>query len=249
MIHFSFLGTSGAWALPRPRCTCPQCLSPDPRDSRTRSSILLDRRVLIDCGTDFSIQWARAGHPILSDVLLTHGHHDHILGLRDLCPDYADLSWGRVRVWALSDTLDTVRKVHGDLPLEYCEVIPGRAVRIAGYDIEFLEVEHSPRTPTSGILMDGSVFYAPDICCLPRPTASRIRGIDLLVTDGSSPDRSLPNHWPMNEAVQRADELGIERLVFTHVGHSGQTMGDLQAMLQRPTHHIAWDGLSISSGK
>src|SRR5947209_8260297 len=51
----------GAWPIPRLGCDCPQCTSPDPRDARLRSSLLLDGRILVDAGPDAYEQLRRAG--------------------------------------------------------------------------------------------------------------------------------------------------------------------------------------------
>ena len=78
-----FLGTAAAWPIPRLGCSCPQCSSDDPRDARLRSSILVERRVLVDAGPDAYAQLRRAG-VVPEAVVLTHGHHDHVLGLHEL---------------------------------------------------------------------------------------------------------------------------------------------------------------------
>jgi phosphoribosyl 1,2-cyclic phosphate phosphodiesterase len=77
------LGTSAGWPIPRLGCDCPQCTSDDPRDRRLRSSLLLDRRILVDAGPDAYAQLMRAG-AVPEQVVLTHDHHDHVLGLHVL---------------------------------------------------------------------------------------------------------------------------------------------------------------------
>lgn len=64
-----FLGTGTSSGVPQIGCRCPVCRSDDPRDIRTRTSVLLEtddhRLVLIDCGPDFRQQMLRfiATHP------------------------------------------------------------------------------------------------------------------------------------------------------------------------------------------
>lgn len=78
MFNLLFLGTSAHLPIPREGCNCPQCASPDPKDRRTRSSVLINLDTLIDCGPDVLQQLRR--HRIKSNtiknVILTHNHND-----------------------------------------------------------------------------------------------------------------------------------------------------------------------------
>ena len=66
-------------------CGCATCTSPDPRDRRLRTSVLIatddDGRLLIDAGPDLRQQALRHDIRRLDAILFTHGHADHILGL------------------------------------------------------------------------------------------------------------------------------------------------------------------------
>ena len=55
----TFLGTGTSNGVPVIGCSCPVCMSSDPRDKRTRCSAMLesaDTRIVIDCGPDFREQ-------------------------------------------------------------------------------------------------------------------------------------------------------------------------------------------------
>lgn len=71
-----FLGTGTSTGVPQLGCACKVCTSTDPRDTRTRTSAILEtdehRLILIDCGPDFMTQMhrylrvhARKEHPEL----------------------------------------------------------------------------------------------------------------------------------------------------------------------------------------
>ena len=55
-MKITFLGTGTSCGVPRIGCDCEVCTSHDPRDTRLRSSVLVqtaDANILIDCGPDF----------------------------------------------------------------------------------------------------------------------------------------------------------------------------------------------------
>ena len=86
-MRLTFLGTGTSTGVPTLACRCPVCTSSDPRDKRTRPSVLLEfdgRAVVIDTAPDFRQQALREGMERLDAVLFTHTHADHVLGLDDV---------------------------------------------------------------------------------------------------------------------------------------------------------------------
>lgn len=83
-----FLGTGTSSGVPQMGCGCKVCLSTDPRDKRTRASVLIEtddhRLILIDCGPDFRQQMLRflEAHPYHSDTTLPY-HHRHVAEMTD----------------------------------------------------------------------------------------------------------------------------------------------------------------------
>src|SRR5690606_29945422 len=76
-----FLGTGTSVGVPAIGCRCAVCLSSDPRNRRTRSSIAVEydgMRLVIDTGPDFRQQMLDAGIDHLDAVLYTHSHADHV---------------------------------------------------------------------------------------------------------------------------------------------------------------------------
>ena len=78
-------------------CTCAVCRSTDPRDVRSRPSILIEllgpapglpssatRFVLVDTSPDLRMQALRHDVTRVDAILYTHSHADHILGLDEM---------------------------------------------------------------------------------------------------------------------------------------------------------------------
>ncbi|MCQ2173602.1 MAG: MBL fold metallo-hydrolase [Bacteroidales bacterium] len=82
----TFLGTGTSSGVPMLGCSCPVCVSKDPRDKRLRASAYVEYgglSILVDCGPDFRQQALRSGIDHIDGILLTHNHMDHTGGLDD----------------------------------------------------------------------------------------------------------------------------------------------------------------------
>ena len=68
-------------------CDCHVCTSPDKKDKRLRSSILVESpktTLVVDAGPDFRYQMLRAKVRRLDAIVFTHPHKDHVAGLDDV---------------------------------------------------------------------------------------------------------------------------------------------------------------------
>jgi phosphoribosyl 1,2-cyclic phosphate phosphodiesterase len=81
------LGSGTSTGVPMVGCNCDVCTSTDPRDKRSRASILVEtgeHNIIVDTSTDLRKQAIREGIPRIDAVLFTHTHADHIHGIDDL---------------------------------------------------------------------------------------------------------------------------------------------------------------------
>jgi phosphoribosyl 1,2-cyclic phosphate phosphodiesterase len=86
-IKITFLGTGTSGGVPMIGCSCYVCTSPDEKDKRLRSSILVQSRtttLVVDTTPDFRTQMLRENVKKLDAVIFTHPHKDHIAGLDDI---------------------------------------------------------------------------------------------------------------------------------------------------------------------
>ncbi len=249
-----FLGTGTSVGVPQVGCRCEVCTSSDPRDKRTRPSLLLEtggKRLLIDIGPDFRAQMLREGIESVDAVLLTHAHADHILGIDDLRA--VNNRTGRsIPIYATERTHAVVRRVFfycfesdpyasrprfeprffGEAPFEAegVEAVPVRAIHGT------MEV-HGFRF--------GKFAYITDAKVIPPESLALLEGVEVLVLNALR-FRYHPTHFSVDEACAVVEKVGPERAFLTHMGHGimhGRDSARLPAGVE-----FAWDGLEIEIG-
>ena len=81
------LGTGTSVGVPAMGCRCDVCTSDDPKNNRTRCSVIMglpQGNLLIDTSPDLRTQLLREKIGIVNAVAYTHEHSDHVMGFDDL---------------------------------------------------------------------------------------------------------------------------------------------------------------------
>ncbi len=111
--RLTFLGTGTSTGVPMIGCDCQVCTSSDPRNQRTRPSVLLafpGGNLLIDTTPEMRMQLLRERIRFVHAIAFTHSHADHLFGLDDarLFPRWIG---GPVPIYCEHDTEQTIRRV------------------------------------------------------------------------------------------------------------------------------------------
>ena len=234
------LGSGAAWPIPRLGCDCAQCTSGDARDSRLRSSLLLDSRVLVDAGPDVYQQLRRA-EAVPEMIVITHHHYDHILGLHALA------KLGRLPLHMTKECERGVRAVFPRLDFRVMHLTPGVRLELGdGLVAQPFDVPHSDNTRTVAFRFTfpsgATLVYAPDIGG--PPESKLARNADVLMLDGSTRDQRPGGHMPISQGLEVARQLKAKRTLFTHIGHRTGTFLELESWLDGAAE-VAYDGLQI----
>src|SRR5512139_3811126 len=86
-VTLTILGSGTSHGIPMIGCDCAVCTSIDPRDKRTRTSVVAQvagRSILVDTAPELRIQCLANNIRRVDAILYTHQHADHITGLDDL---------------------------------------------------------------------------------------------------------------------------------------------------------------------
>lgn len=245
------LGSGTSMGVPSIGCECHVCTSDDPRDKRTRPSVLVqyeDRSVLIDTTPDFRQQAIAAGIRRLDAVLYTHAHADHILGLDDLRP-VSFRHEGKLPLYASASTAESIGKVFKYIfdadykfgGLARVEMRPLEdGVEIQGARFETIKVIHG-ETEIDGFRF-GSAAYLTDFSEIPESSLRRLEGLDILFLDALR-RKPHPTHSTVEQSLKIVERLRPKRTFFTHISHDlkhEETNASLPDGVE-----LAYDGLRL----
>ena len=233
-------------------CGCATCTSADPRDTRLRPSVFIERAdgtsLLIDASPDLRAQALRHGIRRVDGILFTHAHADHVLGL-DETRRFTALQGGTMKCYGDSETIAEVGHVFayafrggpegGGVPR--LELIPVSApFEAAGQRVVPIPVFHG-ELPIFGYRL-GSFAYVTDCSRIPESSWRLLQGVRVLVMDALR-HTPHPTHFTLGQALDAVARIGPERALLTHISHD---LGHAATSACLPPNvELAYDGLIV----
>ncbi|MFL5738594.1 MAG: MBL fold metallo-hydrolase [Flavisolibacter sp.] len=251
-IKINFLGSGTSSGVPMIACDCNVCTSPDKKDKRLRSSILVESEntvLVVDTTPDFRYQMLRAEVRHLDAVLFTHPHKDHIAGLDDVRA-YNFFQEQAMQVYANQMTIDGLMrefayafadKKYPGVPQLELNSIGLEAFSIGDIPILPIMVWHM-KMPVFGFRF-GSFTYITDANRIDDSEKEKIRGSKVIVVNALRKEKHI-SHYNLHEAIQLVEELQIPEAYFTHISHQLGRHQEVESRLP-PGIHLAYDGLII----
>lgn len=266
-LQLRFMGTGTSAGIPMIACDDSDCAcrSDDPRDTRSRASILVSypdpeqellRQFVVDTGPEFRQQAIAANLMRLDGVFYTHGHADHILGLDELRRFNAVMQ-APIDIYVEPMVHESFRRMYKYIfepqnnvnksfiatliahPLE-----PGEPRVLHGATWTPIRLMHG-RLPLVGFRVDygdSSLAYCTDVSSIPPESYKLLQGLDVLVIDALR-YRHHPTHLTVDQALAIVEEVQPGHAYFTHMAHE-VIHAELDPKLPAGVN-LAYDGLEV----
>lgn len=268
-LEITILGCGSSGGVPRVGGDWGACDPQEPRNRRTRCSILVDywegegdvpreerTSVLVDTSPDLREQLLKSNVKRLDAVLYTHEHADQTHGIDDLRA-IAYKMRGRIPVYTNAYTSRFLKERFG-----YCfekpegrihppildlqdNVMANERLSVDGpggkLDIDVLALSHGP-TPVLGFRFAGQAVYTPDVHEIDAETLTSINGPSVWIMDALRYSPS-PAHAHVDKALSWAATTQTRKIIFTNM-HLDLDYGTLQSELPSQ-HEVGFDGMRI----
>jgi phosphoribosyl 1,2-cyclic phosphate phosphodiesterase len=256
------MGCGSSPGVPRIGNDWGACDPQEPKNRRTRCSVLIERfdggdtptTVLVDTGPDLRAQLLAADVRHVDGVVYTHPHADHLHGIDDLRTFW--LATKRL-IDIYADTPTMTRLEQG---FAYCfhspegsfyppilrhnPIVAGNPVTIVGpggpINVRLFRQVHGDISSLG--LRVGGLAYSCDVSDLPDESLATLDGLDVWVV-GALRYRTHPSHFSVEQALTWIDRMRPRRAILTHM-HNDLDYRKLKREL--PPHvEPAYDGLQI----
>ena len=272
MAHYRFtvLGSGSSGGVPRVDGDWGACDPHNPKNRRTRCSLLIERgvdqqavdngenvtRLLVDTSPDFRQQWLSVGSPDLHAIFFTHDHADQTHGIDDI----RALSYRqgqRFPAWMNTSTFDNLNSRFGYIfqtpagssypALLDAKTLPdqGNLTLVEGpggaIPAQVFTVDHGS-VKCAGLNVAG-VVYTPDVHHIDAHTLSTFQDLSLWIVDclKNSPH---PSHAHFEQVIHWYQQVSPQLMALTnlHIDH------DYEALKAKcpPGIQPVYDGWSFS---
>lgn len=225
------LGSGTSTGVPRIGNDWGDCDPAEPRNRRTRVSILVENnegsKLLVDTSTDLRQQLLANEIDRIDGVFWTHDHADHCHGIDDL----RVLRYGRAAPLPGFGSTETVHRLRQRFSyvfagqFGYPTIVELEALdRLrchAGFGVSWCQMPHGP-TETTGYRFecDGkSIGYATDYNAIKAEMVELFHGVDVLVSDCLRREPH-PTHAHVAMAIELGDACRAGTTVLTHLDKS-----------------------------
>jgi phosphoribosyl 1,2-cyclic phosphate phosphodiesterase len=240
-MRFTILGSGTSTGVPSVACECATCTSTDPRDTRLRTSLLVQddtTTLVVDTSSDFRQQMLQHKVLDIDAVLFTHHHFDHIGGFDDIRP-YNFRSRRPLPIYGMQETVDVLRSTFpyafGDVvstgasvPSIEQHIITDDPFSIGTIPVVPIPMRHGASMKVYGYRF-GDVAYCTDTNHIPAHALDRLHGVDTLIIDGLRWEEH-PTHFTIDQALEIVNHLKPRRAILTHIAHQILHARDMQRL-------------------
>ncbi len=249
------LGTGTSHGVPVVGCRCPICLSENPKNNRTRSSILVrapQGNFVIDTTPELRIQLLRESVDLVHAAVYTHAHADHIYGLDDLrqfghlldcdiplhCEENVEQQIRQSFAYAFAPLPENRKR--GAIPRFDFQSVTTAPFNLLGLQIQPIRLLHGS-LPIFGYRF-ANIAYCTDVSEIPAESWGLLENLDVLIIDALR-YREHPTHFNIAQAIEVVEKVRPGQAYFTHIAHDIEHEKASRSLPENIA--FAWDGLRI----
>ena len=248
------LGCGTSTGVPVIGCDCEVCRSSNPKNKRTRSSILIQGNnwnILVDTATDLYHQALRENIRRVDAVIYTHTHADHLHGIDEL-RIFNFLKMGAIDIYSFPEHIKEIRKRFsyifeetsysgGGKPILILhEINPGIPFKTGPIEIIPVLLYHGEMRVV-GVVTEGFA-YLTDCNKIASESYNYLNNIKVLIIDALRYS-SHPTHFSLKEALEEIEKIRPQKAYLTHMTHAF----DYDKLIEELPEGVepAYDGLVI----
>jgi phosphoribosyl 1,2-cyclic phosphate phosphodiesterase len=253
-VKVRILGSGTSSGVPRIGNDWGVCDPGEPRNRRTRASILVEHegtRILVDTGPDMREQLLAADVGIVDAIIWTHSHADHTHGIDDVRQIY-HARGTPVPAYARPDTLSQLRRQFayvfegkGGYPATVDARMLPDAMTIGSIRLTTVDQPHG-RISSAGLRFEArgaAIGYATDFHDLTPAMREHFQKLDLWIVDALR-EAPHPSHPTLQAVLGWIGELRPLRSALVHMDQS-MDYATLRATLPAGVEP-GYDGLEIT---
>lgn len=247
-----FLGTGTSQGIPVIACKCAVCKSSDPKDTRFRTSFLIeskDTTIVFDTGPDFRQQMLANEIDKLDGVVFTHEHKDHVSGMDDIRA-YNFIQKKDMDVYASKRVQKALHREfpyifeenkYPGVPMVKLHTIEDDSFKVGDIDLLPINVKHFIM-PVKGYRV-GGLSYITDAKEIEAKELEKIKGSEILILNALRKTEHI-SHFNLAEALELIEFINPKKAYLTHISHLMGRHADVNKELPSNVE-IAYDGLQI----
>ncbi|CAL7962234.1 phosphoribosyl 1,2-cyclic phosphate phosphodiesterase [Alphaproteobacteria bacterium] len=247
--RYIILGCGGSDGVPQIGCKCDTCTSTDPRNKRTRASIMIvspQINLLVDTSPDLRWQALQNNITAIDGVLYTHAHFDHIAGINDV--KCLSRTRAPIPVFADNDTAQSLLHTFGYM-FEKNKTLYRALMHLNIFDgpfcIKDVTITPFPQqhvTCTSYGFRFGNLAYSTDVCEFTEVAYKILDGVDIWIIDCMRYCHA-PTHCNFEKTLQLVAKVKPKLAILTHMAHDIQ-YSEISKLLP-PNIIPGYDGMEI----